>query len=55
MTNLLMCFVAMGGIPVSQGGVSLDTNARNDRTLEKHVRASYIDIAVPAFDNLHLV
>jgi hypothetical protein len=55
MTNLLMFFVAMGGIPVSQGGVSLGTNARNERTLAKRVRASYIVITVPVFDNLLLI
>ena len=43
------------GLQVSQGGVSLDTNAGNDRTLGKRVRASYIVITVPVFNIFLLV
>jgi hypothetical protein len=43
------------GLQVSQGGVSLNTNAGNDRTLGKRVRASYIVITVPVFNIFLLV
>jgi hypothetical protein len=43
------------GLQVSQGGVNLDTNAGNDRTLGKRVRASYIIITVPVFNIFLLV
>jgi len=47
--------MAEGGLQVSHGEASLDTNAGNDRTLGKRVRASYIVITIPVCNILLLV